>query len=249
MMLPPGLYGGIVKMTPQAGERDFGVLVKVQSNVSSTMFLIPSITIYANYANLTKERKMFILSYIYTIILSLLLFLGSISAGIFWIFIASAIILPLLYANLIILCKYTAIFVNKTVNKEKLALDEIYYLITSLIIFVTVGVVLTPMYSSETDLLTTFFDSIWAYLVFLFLSLVMIVWTLVALDFSNFLEGIGLIIFMWANIIILCKYLYRFIRKIDKKELPTQKEIIYLITSIIIFFTIGMIVVQGFASV
>lgn len=176
---------------------------------------------------------MFILSYIYTIILSILFFTASISVGNFWVFIALAIILPLLYTNLIILCKYTVIFINKTVNKESLTQNEIYYLITSLIIFVTVGVVLTPMYSSETDLLTTFAEAIPAYIISLLIFSV----------FSSSLDGIWLIIFMWANIIVLCKYLYHVIRKIIKKEPITLKEIIYLITSIIIFFTIGYLAI------
>ena len=183
--------------------------------------------------------------------MNLIYLFGSFIRVKFWIFIISGSIFALLYANLIILCKYTVIFINKTVNKESLTQNEIYYLITSLIIFVTVGVVLTPMYSSETDLLTTFAEAIPAYIISLLIFSVMIIGTLVTLNFSNLWKFIWLIpltILMGANIIILCKYLYRFIRKTIKKEFPTQKEIIYLTASIIIFFAIGIILAPGFRS-
>ena len=183
--------------------------------------------------------------------MNLILLTGSFIWVKLWLSVVFGSTFALLYANLIILCKYIAIFINKTVNKEKLTLDEIYYLITSLIIFVTVGVVLTPMYSSEINLLTTFAEAIPAYIISLLLSLVTIIGTFVTLDFSNLREFIWLIpltILMGANIIILCKYLYRFIRKTIKKEFPTQKEIIYLTASIIIFFAIGIILAPGFRS-
>lgn len=191
---------------------------------------------------------MFILSYIYSVISILVLFIGSIFGENFWIFLISGIIFALLYTNLIILCKYLAIFINKVIKKEPFIKKEIYYLITSLIIFVTIGVVFTPIYNNINQIpdkgimytLETFLFSIVIYIFFMLMSSILSITDFFVLDFSSFLSSAFMAVTLWANLIILCKYLYHFIRKTIKKEPLTQKEIIYLITSIIIFVTVGV---------
>ena len=164
-----------------------------------------------------------------------------------WILLISGGIFALLYTNAIIMCKYSAIFIKKTVKKEPLTQNEIYFLITSIIIFVVIGVVFTPKESIShfidkgiMDILETLLVSIIGYIFFLLLSSTSIIIMLFSLKFTHFFFFLRMAILMWVNLIILCKYFYRFIRKIIKKELPTQKEIIYLITSIMTFITIGV---------
>ncbi len=166
-------------------------------------------------------------------------------------------IFALLYANLIILCKYSVIFVEKNIKKEKLSEKDIYYLVTSTIIFVTVGVVLTPMYdinevaeiwSSHDFSISNFFIEslvlVLAYIMMLISPLYFIAEAFAQHDIGIFLEHIGAFLFMWANFIILCKYLYRFARKTIKQEPLSQKDSIFLITSLLVFATIGIICVR-----
>ena len=71
---------------------------------------------------------MFILSYIYSTIIILFCFIKSMENSDFWSFILFGSIFAFLYANLIVLCKYAAIFVEKNIKKEKLSEKNIYYL-------------------------------------------------------------------------------------------------------------------------
>ena len=198
---------------------------------------------------------MFILSYVYTTIIILSGFVMS-TMGL-ELFVWSVIygsIFALLYANLIILCKYSVIFVEKNIKKEKLSEKDIYYLVTSTVIFVTVGVVLTPMYdinevanvwSSHDFSISNFFIEslvlVLVHIMMLISPLYFIAEAFAQHDIGIFLEHIGIFLFMWANFIILCKYLYRFVHKTIKPEPLSQKDSIFLITSLLVFVTIGMI--------
>lgn len=172
------------------------------------------------------------------------------------------IIFALLYANLIILCKYSVIFVEKNIKKEKLSEMDIYYLVTSTVIFVTVGVVLTPMYdinevanvwSSYNFSISKFFIEpiffVLIYIAMLIFPLYFIAEAFLQHDIGVFFEFIGMFLFMWANFIILCKYLYRFVCKTIKQEPLSQKDSIFLITSLLVFVTIGVIFAVGGESV
>lgn len=172
------------------------------------------------------------------------------------------IIFALLYANLIILCKYSVIFVEKNIKKEKLSEMDIYYLVTSTVIFVTVGVVLTPMYdinevanvwSSYNFSISKFFIEpiffVLIYIAMLIFPLYFIAEAFLQHDIGVFFEFIGMFLFMWANFIILCKYLYRFVCKTIKQEPLSQKDSIFLITSLLVFVTIGVIFAVGGKSV
>ena len=172
------------------------------------------------------------------------------------------IIFALLYANLIILCKYSVIFVEKNIKKEKLSEMDIYYLVTSTVIFVTVGVVLTPMYdinevanvwSSYNFSISKFFIEpiffVLIYIAMLIFPLYFIAEAFLQQDIGVFFEFIGMFLFMWANFIILCKYLYRFVCKTIKQEPLSQKDSIFLITSLLVFVTIGVIFAVGGESV
>lgn len=150
---------------------------------------------------------------------------------------------------------YVQIFVNiykKDHKKELLTQNEIYFLITSIVIFVVVGVVLTP--KEETVMFPAistmsnweiFLASVIGYIFFLIISTGVAIKALFSLEFSDFFWFVPMATIMWINIFILGKYLYIFIRKIIKKESLTQKEIIYLITSIVFFFAMGFIAVSG----
>ena len=176
-------------------------------------------------------------------------------------FIIFGSIFALLYANLIILCKYSVIFVEKNIKKEKLSEKDIYYLVTSTVIFVTVGVVLTPMYdinevanvwlSHDFSMSNFFIESlvfVLAYIMMLIFSLYFIAEAFLQHDIGIFLEFIGMFLFAWANFIILCKYLYRFVRKTIKQEPLSQKDSIFLITSLLIFVTACIVWVFTIAS-
>ncbi len=167
-------------------------------------------------------------------------------------------IFAFLYANLIVLCKYAAIFVEKNIKKEKLNEKDIYYLITSIIIFVTVGVILTPMYNINqiaasqlncnwiiSHVWILFLSPATAYAVVLVTSLLTLAEALAKQDVSLFLDDIWINLFVWANFIILCKYLYRFARETRKKEPLSQTDSILLITALLMFVTIGVIAVFG----
>ena len=193
---------------------------------------------------------MFVLGYINVTTLALTYLIASFISQYWWIFLISGGIFTLLYTNLIIMCKYIYIFIKKTIKKELLAQNEIYFLITSTVIFATIGVVFTPVEGgglftniSIMNILETFILSIFGYIFFLLISTTAAITALFSLDFSDFFWFAPTAIMMLVNIVILSKYLYRFIRKTIKKEPPTQKEIIYLITSIISFFTIGYITI------
>lgn len=210
---------------------------------------------------------MFILSYVYTTIIMLtdfvmLTFGMTTMVSMFVWSIILGIIFALLYANLIILCKYSVIFVEKNIKKEKLSEMDIYYLVTSTVIFVTVGVVLTPMYdinevanvwSSYNFSISKFFIEpiffVLIYIAMLIFPLYFIAEAFLQHDIGVFFEFIGMFLFMWANFIILCKYLYRFVCKTIKQEPLSQKDSIFLITSLLVFVTIGVIFAVGGGSV
>lgn len=210
---------------------------------------------------------MFILSYVYTTIIMLtdfvmLTFGMTTMVSMFVWSIILGIIFALLYANLIILCKYSVIFVEKNIKKEKLSEMDIYYLVTSTVIFVTVGVVLTPMYdinevanvwSSYNFSISKFFIEpiffVLIYIAMLIFPLYFIAEAFLQHDIGVFFEFIGMFLFMWANFIILCKYLYRFVCKTIKQEPLSQKDSIFLITSLLVFVTIGVIFAVGGESV
>lgn len=210
---------------------------------------------------------MFILSYVYTTIIMLtdfvmLTFGMTTMVSMFVWSIILGIIFALLYANLIILCKYSVIFVEKNIKKEKLSEMDIYYLVTSTVIFVTVGVVLTPMYdinevanvwSSYNFSISKFFIEpiffVLIYIAMLIFPLYFIAEAFLQHDIGVFFEFIGMFLFMWANFIILCKYLYRFVCKTIKQEPLSQKDSIFLITSLLVFVTIGVIFAVGGKSV
>ncbi len=173
-------------------------------------------------------------------------------------FIIFGSIFALLYTNLIILCKYSVIFVEKNIKKEKLSEMDIYYLVTSIVIFVTVGVVLTPMYdvnevaevwSSHDFSISKFFTEplflVLIYIAMLIFALYFIAEAFLQHDIGVFFEYIGMFLFIWANFIVLCKYLYRFVRKTIKQEPLSQKDSIFLITSLLAFVTIGVIFAVG----
>ena len=139
---------------------------------------------------------------------------------------------------------------------------DIYYLVTSTVIFVTVGVVLTPMYdinevanvwSSYNFSISKFFIEpiffVLIYIAMLIFPLYFIAEAFLQHDIGVFFEFIGMFLFMWANFIILCKYLYRFVCKTIKQEPLSQKDSIFLITSLLVFVTIGVIFAVGGESV
>lgn len=210
---------------------------------------------------------MFILSYVYTTIIMLTDFvmltfgMTTMVSMFVWSIILGSIF-ALLYTNLIILCKYSVIFVEKNIKKEKLSEMDIYYLVTSTVIFVTVGVVLTPMYdinevanvwSSYNFSISKFFIEpiffVLIYIAMLIFPLYFIAEAFLQHDIGVFFEFIGMFLFMWANFIILCKYLYRFVCKTIKQEPLSQKDSIFLITSLLAFVTIGVIFAVGGESV
>lgn len=172
---------------------------------------------------------MFILSYIYSTIIILFCQINNKSR--FWEFYTVWSIFAFLYANLIVLYKYAAIFIEKNIKKEKLNKKDIYYLITSTIIFVTVGVILTRVYDINqiaasqlncnwiiSHVWILFLSPATAYAVVLITSILTLAKAFAKQDVSLFLDDIWINLFVWANFIILCKYLYRFARKTRKKE-------------------------------
>lgn len=176
----------------------------------------------------------------------------------FWSFILFGSIFAFLYANLIVLCKYAAIFVEKNIKKEKLSEKDIYYLITSTIIFVTIGVILTPMYDINQIAATRlsfgwmvsyvwvlFLSPVITYGIVLITSMLTIAEAFSKHDFSLFSDDIWINLFAWANFIVLCKYLYRFVRKTGKKEPLSQTDSVCLITALLMFVTIGVIAALG----
>ena len=193
---------------------------------------------------------MFILAYIYSTIITLIYFIKSVFVPDFLSFVLLGSIFTLLYTNLIILCKYSTIFLGKIIKKELLIQNEIYFLITSIVIFITVGVVLTPMYdinqfthSYGVYSWETFLSPISAYI---FSLLLFSIGIFTSSYFSDFLQSGCITIFMWTNIIILCKYLSIFTQKIIRKEIITQKEVIFLFTSLLIFTTLGVMLTPVF---
>lgn len=201
---------------------------------------------------------MFILSYIYSTIIILFCFIKSMANSDFWSFILFGSIFAFLYANLIVLCKYAAIFVEKNIKKEKLSEKDIYYLITSTIIFVTIGVILTPMYDINQIAATRlsfgwmvsyvwvlFLSPVITYGIVLITSMLTIAEAFSKHDFSLFSDDIWINLFAWANFIVLCKYLYRFVRKTGKKEPLSQTDSVCLITALLMFVTIGVIAALG----
>lgn len=201
---------------------------------------------------------MFILSYIYSTIIILFCFIKSMENSDFWSFILFGSIFAFLYANLIVLCKYAAIFVEKNIKKEKLSEKDIYYLITSTIIFVTIGVILTPMYDINQIAATRlsfgwmvsyvwvlFLSPVITYGIVLITSMLTIAEAFSKHDFSLFSDDIWINLFAWANFIVLCKYLYRFVRKTGKKEPLSQTDSVCLITALLMFVTIGVIAALG----
>lgn len=201
---------------------------------------------------------MFILSYIYSTIIILFCFIKSMANSDFWSFLLFGSIFAFLYANLIVLCKYAAIFVEKNIKKEKLSEKDIYYLITSTIIFVTIGVILTPMYDINQIAATRlsfgwmisyvwvlFLSPVITYGIVLITSMLTIAEAFLKHDFSLFSDDIWINLFAWANFIVLCKYLYRFVRKTGKKEPLSQTDSVCLITALLMFVTIGVIAALG----
>ncbi len=200
--------------------------------------------------NTLKKGKMFVLGYINVTFLALMYLIASVMDPHLWIFLISGGIFTLLYTNLIIMCKYSAIFIKKTIKKELLTQNEIYFLITSIVIFVTIGVVLTPKeetvmfpYISTMNNWEIFLASIIGYIFFLLLSSALMITALFSLEVARFFWIAPMVTVMWIHAFILSKYLYIFIRKIIKKEPLTQKEIIYLITSLVFFYTTGYITI------
>lgn len=105
--------------------------------------------------------------------------------------------------------KYAAIFVEKNIKKEKLNEKDIYYLITSTIIFVTIGVILTPMYDINqiaasqlncnwiiSHVWILFLSPATAYAVVLITSLLTLAEALAKQDVSLFLDDI------WINLFV-----------------------------------------------
>ena len=190
------------------------------------------------------DRTCWIYTYIYSTIITLIYFIKSVFVPDFLSFVLLGSIFTLLYTNLIILCKYSTIFLGKIIKKELLIQNEIYFLITSIVIFIRVGVVLTPMYdinqfthSYGVYSWETFLSPISAYI---FSLLLFSIGIFTSSHFSDFLQSGCITIFMWTNIIILCKYLSIFAQKIIRKEIITQKEVIFLFTSLLIFTTLGV---------
>ncbi len=195
---------------------------------------------------------MFILGYVNATLMALLYLSASIFGSYLWYILISGSIFALLYTNLIIMCKYMAVFIKKTVKKELLTQNEIYFLITSLIIFVVVGVVLTP--KDGVTLFTNinlmnigenFLLSIYGYIFFLLILTIGAVTALFSLEFTYFFGFILVVTLMWINLHILSKYFYRFIRKITPKAPLSQKEIILLVTSLLFLFTMGIVSIPG----
>ena len=154
--------------------------------------------------------------------------------------------------------KYAAIFIEKNIKKEKLNKKDIYYLITSTIIFVTIGVILTRVYDINqiaasqlncnwiiSHVWILFLSPATAYAVVLITSILTLAKAFAKQDVSLFLDDIWINLFVWTNFIILCKYLYRFARKTRKKEPLSQTDSILLITALLMFVTIGVIAAFG----
>ena len=130
-------------------------------------------------------------------------------------FILFGCIFAFLYANLIVLYKYAAIFIEKNIKKEKLNKKDIYYLITSTIIFVTVGVILTRVYDINqiaasqlncnwiiSHVWILFLSPATAYAVVLITSILTLAKAFAKQDVSLFLDDIWIISSSYANICI-----------------------------------------------
>ncbi len=194
---------------------------------------------------------MFILAYIYFISLSLISCIKFILGGNFGLFLAASGIFTLLYINLVIMFKYIDIFIKKTVKKEPLNKKEICFLITSIVIFVAIGVIVTPIYNEQIPYSDSRISGLETFLNLTFFYLAaMIIFSIIvppfSSDFSFLLSTGSLALLMWGNIIVLYKYLKISIHKMTEKEFLTQKEIILLVTSIVLFVAIGTPLIDVF---